>query len=132
MAVRLGLFVVVGTLALAVGAAGAATTTHESHFKKFRLSWKPAHVTFAGKIASPKGKCIDRRKVRVVRMRSGRKDGIGTGRTNARGKFKIELIAGTPALGKYRAIAKKRSYRRRGETIVCGRGKSPRISVIPG
>jgi hypothetical protein len=121
--------VVAGSLTLALGSASAATIEYESFFTKLKLSEKSEGSTYSGRVGSTKKGCVKKRKVKVMYKRGGETDKIGSARTDKKGKFRIEISGGSLERGKYYAIAKKRSYKRGGNKVVCEKAESRTLKV---
>jgi hypothetical protein len=129
MRLRVVAVVVVGSLTLALGSAGASTTEHESFFKKLKIGENSEGTTYSGRVGSTKKRCVKKRKVKVMHKRAGETDKVATARTNKKGRFKTEISGGTLERGRYYAIAKKRSYKRGGDKLVCEKAQSKPLKV---
>lgn len=129
MRTRTAVALIVGALAVPVGSAGAAKVEYESFFKRFKLSETSERVTYLGRVGSEKKKCTKQRKVKVVRKRSGSKETVGTTKTDSKGKFKIALVGASLEKGRYLAFARKRSFQKGGDKVVCEPAKSRPLRV---
>jgi hypothetical protein len=63
--------------------------------------------TFKGTIAASKGGCVEDRAVKLYRQASGDTKELGADHTNGKGRFEIDLGAGSPKKGKYYAKIKE-------------------------
>ncbi len=120
---------IVGAVAIPVGSAGAAKVDSESFFKRFKLSETSERVTYLGRVGSEQRKCTKQRKVKIVRKRRGGKETVGTTKTDRKGKFKIVLVGASLEKGRYSAFARKRSFRKGGDKVVCEAAKSKDLRV---
>jgi hypothetical protein len=108
-------------LALASGTAGAGgTTDYPTFFVKFKF----AQGKFTGEIDSSKGKCVQNRKIVLVRKKDGDKKKLGSDKTNDKGKFKIG-VGGSPKNGKYFAQADAKNV----GADTCGGEKSAKVQI---
>ena len=89
-------------LALSAGAAMAGTTKYPTDFNKFKGTGTGPVV--GGKIGSPNRECLKKRTINVYKK--GRKGIVASGRTNKKGKFKIEIYG--RVVGKYYGKVKKK------------------------
>ena len=109
---------------------GESTTVKTKLTLSFSNSGTPPYnqSTFSGKVkvkapkgkaASPKKTCKKGRKVKIK--------GIGSGKTNKKGKFAF-TVADPPA-GTYQAKVKKKVKTVQGTKIVCKKAKSNKVTV---
>ena len=116
-------------LALGAGVASAGTTKYPTEFTSFGLSLSTSGGTFSGKLGSPKKRCVKKRKVTLVRKKSGKSHKVGSDKTNEKGKFKIRLSVSELEDGTYLAKAPKKKYEKNGNKTVCLRAKSGTVTV---
>lgn len=90
-------------IGLGAGIASADTSKYPTHFKKFKPEGTSAAVV--GKLGSPKGKCVKKRKITVYKK--GKKGKAASGMTNSKGKFEIPISG--RVVGPYYAKAKKKN-----------------------
>ncbi len=97
--------------ALAVPAiASASTTQYPTFFTSFKLKSTSSTRTFKGVIDSTKGKCVKKRKVKLIRTHNGNQHNLGTDKTGNGGKFAIEVPRSQVKNGKYFAKVKKLKF----------------------
>jgi hypothetical protein len=70
----LGVVAVAAIVALGPGTASADSTRYPTVFTKFRVKVKNGAAKFVGRIDSPNGECVQGRKVRIHRKKSGSTD----------------------------------------------------------
>jgi hypothetical protein len=105
------LSLVVGAIvALGAGTASAGSVPYPTYFREFTLKASASHGDFKGKIGSPKAKCVNERKVKLYRKHSGAKQKLGGDKTNAKGKFAIDLSKPKLKDGSYYAKVKKKGF----------------------
>jgi hypothetical protein len=78
--------------------------------------------------AKIKRKCRSKRKVTVFRVQGTGKTRIGSTKSKRTGRWTVR-VGGDADPGRYFARAKKKTFRRHGDKVVCKRGKSRRITV---
>jgi hypothetical protein len=109
MKVRVAISLVVGVLVITASAA-AAQTQFPTFFTKFKLERSSSSSEFKGAIDSSKSKCVNGRKVKLIRKHNGNKKTLGDDKTNSDGKFDIKLSTGNPKNGKYYAKATQKKF----------------------
>jgi hypothetical protein len=102
VALAVSAIVIVGT-----GSAFAGGTEYPTVFTKFKYKLDNGAATFKGEINSPKGGCVQGRKVKLYRQKSGKTTKLGGDHTNGKGKFLIDLGNGPPKNGKYYSVIKQ-------------------------
>jgi hypothetical protein len=114
---------------LGAGSASAGGgTEYPTVFAKFKYKLEGGKATFKGAIDSPKGGCVQARKVVLYRQHSGNTGKVGGDHTNNNGKFEINLGSGPPREGKYYATVKQSKL---GENTCLAR-TSPSVKLESG
>jgi hypothetical protein len=102
--------VAIAVLALATSAAYATIVKYPTHFVEFKLERSGDQKKFSGQITSSKSKCVNNRKVKVIRKHNGNQETVGKDKTNGGGNFKILLPSGPVKSGTYYAKVKKKDF----------------------
>ena len=115
----------VSALALAP-ASSVAATKYPTRFTEFKLKGSSSGAKFKGRIGSTKGKCVNKRTVKLFRKHNGKKKKLGSDKTNQKGKFGIEL-PGKLENGAYYAKVKRKDFDNGAK--VCLDVTSPKVRV---
>jgi 5-hydroxyisourate hydrolase-like protein (transthyretin family) len=78
-------------LAIVATTAWAAVTKYPTVFTEFKLKTSSSGGKFKGQIDSTKGKCVNKRQVKLFRKHNGNKKKLGSDKTNSKGKFSIDI-----------------------------------------
>jgi hypothetical protein len=101
----------VAAFALGAGTAAGAQTEFHTFFTKFKYERESSGKReFKGTIDSPKSKCVNGRKVKLIRQHNGNKTKLGSDDANSDGHFDIKLSSGKVKDGKYYAKVKKKGF----------------------
>jgi 5-hydroxyisourate hydrolase-like protein (transthyretin family) len=98
----------VAVLAMVATTAWAATK-YPTVFTEFKLETSSSGGKFKGQIDSTKGKCVNKRQVKLFRKHNGKKKKLGSDKTNSKGKFSIE-ISGKLKDGSYYSKVPKKDF----------------------
>lgn len=104
----IALLLAVSVLALGAGAAWAATK-YPTVFTEFKLKTSSSGGKFKGQIDSTKGKCVNKRQVKLFRKHNGNKKKLGGDKTDDKGNFSID-ISGKLKDGSYYAKVSKKDF----------------------
>jgi hypothetical protein len=99
----------VALLAIVATTAWAATTKYPTVFTEFKLKAGSSGGKFNGQIDSTKGKCVNKRQVKLFRKHNGNKKKLGGDKTNSKGKFSID-ISGKLKNGSYYSKVSKKDF----------------------
>ena len=113
-------------LATAMTTAWAATTKYPTVYTAFKLKTSSSGHKFKGQIDSTKGKCVNKRQVKLFRKHNGNKKKLGSDKTNSKGKFSIE-ISGKLKNGSYYSKVSKKKFD--SGKKVCEDRTSPKIKI---
>jgi len=116
----------IALLAMVASAALAATTKYPTVYTAFKLKTSSSGGTFKGQIGSTKGKCVNKRQVKLFRKHNGNKKKLGGDKTNSKGKFSI-AISGKLKNGSYYSKVSKKKFDNGKK--VCEDRTSPKIKV---
>jgi hypothetical protein len=126
----IALLVVVGITGLSVAVAPAGVSQFPTVFDKFKFKDDgDSKPQFSGKIASPEGKCVKRRDVKLFRKKDGNTKKVGSDDTDGNGKFKVKLSDGPPKSGKYYAEVEKKRFGQSGDKTTCKPTKSGKVEI---
>ena len=98
----------VAVLAMVATTAWAATK-YPTVFTEFKLETSSSGGKFKGQIDSTKGKCVNKRQVKLFRKHNGKKKKLGSDKTNSKGKFSID-ISGKLKDGSYYSKVSKKDF----------------------
>ena len=98
----------VAMLAMVATTAWAATK-YPTVFTEFKLDTSSSGGKFKGQIDSTKGKCVNKRQVKLFRKHNGKKKKLGGDKTNSKGKFSID-ISGKLKDGSYYSKVSKKDF----------------------
>jgi hypothetical protein len=108
-----GTRLIVGALLIALAGLSAtaawAATKYPTIFTEFSLKASSSGGKFKGQIDSTKGKCVNKRQVKLFRKHNGKKKKLGSDKTNSKGKFSIE-ISGKLKDGSYYSKVSKKDF----------------------
>ena len=117
---------VLALLATAVTTAWAATTKYPTVYTAFKLKTSSSGDKFKGQIDSTKGKCVNKRQVKLFRKHNGSKKKLGGDKTNSKGKFSID-VSGKIKNGTYYSKVSKKKFDN--DKKVCEDRTSPKIKI---
>lgn len=96
----------VAMLAMVATTAWAATK-YPTVFTEFKLDTSSSGGKFKGQIDSTKGKCVNKRQVKLFRRHNGNKKKLGSDKTNSKGKFSIDISRKLKDGSYYSKVSKK-------------------------
>ena len=107
------------------GAASDPTRTKSNVSSSVTIRWRRKHTAFKGRVRSADSNCISSRLVRVVKVRRGPDNRIGTAVTDSNGRW---LLHDRRAHGRYYARVPSRGIPY--TTTLCTAAKSQTIRVV--
>lgn len=112
---------------VATSSAGTAKQTKTKVMLSFTKGNPPySESAFTGSVKGKKV-CRSKRKVKIKAV--GKKvPGLGKAKTDKKGAFSIAASSSIPK-GQYVAKVKKKKVKKGGATVVCGKGKSAKVTV---
>jgi hypothetical protein len=115
--------------AFGAGAAAGAQTQFPTVFTQFKYERESSGKReFKGTIDSQKSKCVNGRKVKLIRQHNGNKSTLGSDDANSDGHFDIKLGSGKVKDGKYYAKVKKKGFDNGQKTCLSATSSSIKIS----
>ncbi len=126
-------YLVFASASIAFAFAGIAAASSQTQFNTFFTSFKYERTSngkreFKGTIDSQKSKCVNGRKVKVIRQHNGDKKTLGSDDANSNGHFDIKLPSSDVKNGKYYAKVKKKNFDNGEKTCLSATSGSIKIS----